>query len=83
MGVAVTKMKMAFSFTQIVGMPPAKYRAARIIDRACELIQNSDLSDKQIAEKLGFCDEYYFSRSFKKIRGASPRAFRKTLGHFS
>ncbi len=66
-------------FTRVVGVPPARYRAARVIDRACELMQQGSLSDKQIAARLGFCDEFHFSRRFKKIVGVPPRVFRRRL----
>jgi len=66
-------------FTRLVGHPPARYRIGRLVDRACELMQERTLSDKQIAEVLGFCDEFYFSRRFKQITGHSPRAFRRLL----
>lgn len=66
-------------FTQIVGLPPARYRASRLIDRACELMQTSNMTDKQIAYSLGFCDEFHFSRRFKQILGSSPRNYRATL----
>lgn len=42
-------------------------------------MQQTDLSDKQIAAELGFCDEFHFSRRFKQITGRSPRAFRSGL----
>ncbi|MDD5262996.1 MAG: AraC family transcriptional regulator [Methylacidiphilales bacterium] len=63
-------------FTRLVGHPPARYRAGRLVDRACELMQERRLTDKQIAAVLGFCDEYYFSRRFKQITGRSPTQFR-------
>ena len=66
-------------FTRLVGQPPRRYHTARLIDRACQLMQASDMSDKQIAHELGFCDEFYFSRRFKQITGESPRAFRRSL----
>jgi len=66
-------------FTRLVGHPPARYRMGRLVDRACELMQERRLTDKQIAEALGFCDEFYFSRRFKQITGHSPRAFRRML----
>ena len=64
-------------FTRIVGQPPARYRTARLIDRACELMQRGQVTDKQIAAALGFCDEFYFSRRFKQMTGQSPRQFRQ------
>ncbi len=66
-------------FTRLSGQPPARYRMSRLIDRACELMQSRRMTDLQIAESLGFCDAYYFSRRFKEITGKSPRAFRKSL----
>ncbi len=66
-------------FTKVVGIPPAQYRSARVIDRACELMQKGDMSDKQIAGVLGFCDEFHFSRRFKTITGKSPRQYRRDM----
>ena len=64
-------------FTQVVGMPPGRYRAARLMDQACARMRASDSSDKEIAESLGFCDPFHFSRRFKHIVGCSPREFRR------
>jgi AraC-like DNA-binding protein len=64
-------------FTRLAGQPPAHYRIGRQIDRACELMQDRSLPDRQIAEALGFCDEFYFSRRFKAVTGQSPRQFRQ------
>lgn len=66
-------------FTRLIGEAPARYRMARRIDRACTLMQAGRLTDRQIAETLGFCDEFYFSRRFKQITGMSPRVFRRSL----
>jgi AraC-like DNA-binding protein len=66
-------------FQKIIGIPPAQYRGRCLINRACEMISRGALTDKEIAEKLGFCDEFYFSRRFKEVTGLSPRAFRQNL----
>lgn len=66
-------------FTRATGVPPARYRGTRLIDRACELMQQGVLTDRQIAESLGYCDEFYFSRRFKQVTGRSPRLFRAGL----
>jgi AraC-like DNA-binding protein len=66
-------------FTRLAGHPPARYRAGRLIDRACAMMNETRLTDQQIAERLGFCDEFYFSRKFKEMTGKSPRAFRRSL----
>jgi AraC-like DNA-binding protein len=66
-------------FRALAGMSPARFRALRTIDRACELMQMTDLLDREIAERLGFCDEFYFSRRFREITGRSPSEFRAIL----
>jgi AraC-like DNA-binding protein len=63
-------------FKHVLGCPPHTYGLAKRIDQACLLLHFSELSIKQIAEKTGFCDRYYFSRTFKQLRGISPAAFR-------
>ncbi len=66
-------------FTRVVGQPPARYRMARLMDRACELMQAGRALDKEIAGSLGFCDHFHCSRRFKQIVGESPRQFRQRI----
>ena len=46
--------------------------------RAEELLSDTTLSVKEIAEKLNY-DYYYFLRLFKKRTGISPTKFRKSV----
>lgn len=66
-------------FRERLGVPPGRYRTRRMIERGCELMQQTDLTDQQIADRLGFCDGFYFSRCFKRVTGRSPRAYRASL----
>lgn len=77
-GIGFSTFRMRF--TQIVGVPPSRYRAERAIERACELMREGKLSDKQIAYQVGFADELYFSRRFKALRGMSPTEYRESVG---
>lgn len=63
-------------FVRETGQPPARYRLHRLIEQARQLITERHLSNKQLAETLGFCDEFHFSRHFRQITGQSPREFR-------
>ncbi|MVT09465.1 AraC family transcriptional regulator [Chitinophaga sp. ysch24] len=48
------------------------------IQKASQLLQESDYNIKTVASKLGYDDQYHFSRVFKKIMGVSPRKFKET-----
>lgn len=39
----------------------------------------SDFSIKEIADRVGYTDYFYFSRVFKKVTGLSPSIFRKHM----
>ena len=50
------------------------------IDRARLLLSDEALTVKEIAAKLNFCNEYYFSSFFKAKTGLSPTQFRRQSG---
>jgi AraC-like DNA-binding protein len=64
-------------FQKLTGVSPARYRAQRRMEAARELLLYSRMTGKQVAEMLGFNDEYHFSKRFKQLTGKSPREFRK------
>ncbi len=47
------------------------------IEHACAYLRQNYLKTYEIAYKVGFRDEKYFSRVFKKIKGLSPSEYRK------
>lgn len=47
------------------------------IDKACELMSRNNLSIGDIARSVGYEDPLLFSKMFKKIKGISPRKYRK------
>jgi AraC-like DNA-binding protein len=63
-------------FTAQAGMSPGRYRAARRMDAACVLLADRALRLRDIADRLGFSDEFHFSRRFKQLAGMSPSQFR-------
>jgi AraC-like DNA-binding protein len=68
-----------YLFREIVGMPPQKYVQLKRHKQALELLREPDLSIEQVADKTGYCDQFHFSRRFKKMLGISPSAYRATI----
>jgi AraC family transcriptional activator of pobA len=51
----------------------------RVLLEAARLLRFSDLSVKEIAARLGFTDQFAFSKAFKRQRGEAPLDFRNRL----
>lgn len=46
------------------------------MQKASQLLKDTHLNVKEIAQEMGYPDQYTFSRSFKLIMGVSPKKFR-------
>lgn len=64
-------------FTATMGMSPTRWRSARMVDAAARLLTSAHLTGKEIAEKLGFSDEFHFSRRVRELSGMTPTELRK------
>ncbi|MEI7575511.1 MAG: AraC family transcriptional regulator [Armatimonadota bacterium] len=66
-------------FLSYAGVSPLRYRNGRKIEAAKQLIRYSpQTSNKEIADALGFSDEFHFSKRFRQIAGITPQAFRRS-----
>lgn len=77
-----TSMKYSVShfgqiFLKKTGHTPLNYFNQLKIQKACQLLDFSDLRIKEIAEALGFYDQYHFSKSFYKQVGETPSNYKK------
>ena len=66
-------------FLKIVGTRPQDYIINAKIERARQLLAESDLTVGSISEVVGFQDIFYFSRQFTQKTGATPTEFRRGL----
>jgi AraC-like DNA-binding protein len=66
-------------FREAAGFSPGHYLLDSRIDRAAALLHQGRFTIKEIASQMDFCDEFYFSRCFKRRFGQSPRAFRQRV----
>jgi AraC-like DNA-binding protein len=66
-------------FKRELGLSPWEYLSRYRIKRAKELLETTDLSVAALAEKVGFSDQAYFSRVFRKLAGMPPQAWRDAM----
>lgn len=64
-------------FREHLNMSLGRYIDDRILAECERYLVNTDMSIKEISDKLQFCDQFYFSRKFSKRYGFSPSAYRK------
>lgn len=64
-------------FNKHLGITPLQYRQLRRFQVACELLRHNDLSIKEIADELGYCNQFHFSREFTRLAGKPPRLWRQ------
>jgi len=67
-------------FRDKTGYAPVDYFIRLKIQRACELLETTQMTVGEISRGLGYEDQYYFSRIFKKIEGVHPTRYRRTRG---
>ena len=67
------------AFKQSMGMSPTNYIAERRIERAKKLLQETELPISEIALRAGFSSQSHFTTSFRRVAGATPKAFRATI----
>jgi len=63
-------------FRKVYGMSPRSYLSELKLHEAKVLIQQSQLSVREVASKLGYAHLSHFSRQFKRWTGMSPMQYR-------
>ena len=64
-------------FREEMGMSVIEYITHRRVARAEILLAGSSMTVKDIAYSVGYSDQMYFSRVFKKFTGSSPTQYRE------
>jgi AraC-like DNA-binding protein len=66
----------SYLFKKKTGFSPIEYFNHLKVQKACQYLLLTELRMKEIAEKIGIEDPYYFSRMFTKVMGISPVNYR-------
>jgi AraC-like DNA-binding protein len=67
-------------FQSATGTSPLAWVIEQRINRACNLLRQTDRRVTEIAFDVGFNDSNYFTRQFSKMTGVSPRSYRLRHG---
>lgn len=63
-------------FKSATGLTPLDFFIRARMRRAGELLEETPLQIKEVAARLGYDDQFYFSRLFKSVHGMPPREYR-------
>jgi len=76
--VSIAEDHLTYCFRQELGTTPIKYLQRYRVNRARQLLKESERTITEIALLVGFSDSGYFSRIFHRETGMSPDAFRRS-----
>ena len=65
-------------FKKVTGNTIMQYLNLFRIQRACELLDMGNHYIKDVSQKVGFTDQLYFSKIFKKLKNISPKYYNST-----
>lgn len=72
----ITPNYITVLFKEAIGTTPIQYLHKTRINAALSLFENTQMTIKEVAEYLGYCDQAYFNRMFKRLMGAAPSQIR-------
>ncbi|MCP1103058.1 two-component system response regulator YesN [Aequitasia blattaphilus] len=64
-------------FNRYIGESPLKYLTNIRINEAKHLLINTSLPIQKVGEKVGYPDQFHFSKTFRKLTGVNPTCYRK------
>ena len=68
---------LSFIFKKETGMNLNRYIRVFRMEKAGELLKNTNMKVAQVSENVGFSNVSYFCRSFREFYGKSPESYRK------
>lgn len=75
--VGISRSHLFRSFQSYMRKSPKEYLTEYRIRQACRLLGDTNLSVSAIAYSVGFENNLYFSKAFRKQKGRSPSEYRK------
>ncbi len=76
--VGMSQFHFSYLFKRSLGKPPYQYLLQQRIERAKQLLKQTDKSIVNIAFGCGFSSHSHLSKQFRQLTGVTPKAFRAT-----
>jgi AraC-like DNA-binding protein len=74
-GVGTSEQVLRKRFRALTGQSPHQWYGGIQMRRACDLLKEGTVKD--VADRLGYCDQFQFSRRFKQLMGIPPVEFQR------
>lgn len=74
--IGINRSYLTHIFKKNINMSPQEFLVNYKIDKACSLLESTDLPIKVVANSIGYSDPLTFSKIFKKIKGESPKNYK-------
>ena len=75
----LSSFHFARMFKQSVGVPPRVYLTQLRMEKACELLEQTDLPITEIAQEVGYSSNQVLARVFTKHRHMNPTDYRRAV----
>jgi len=75
--VGLSASRFAHRFRAETGYAPIDYLTRMRVQRACQLLLSTASPVRDVADRLGYRDPYYFSRVFRRVMGTPPSTYRQ------
>ena len=74
--VYISKHYLSHLFKEQTGVSPIKYLTSKRMEKACELLSETELPVSEVSKAVGYENPLYFSQVFKRVYGISPVKYR-------
>lgn len=74
----ITRKYLYAVFNYVFGISPKQYLIYYRIEKACKRLKSTDQPVREIAETVGYSNQFYFAREFKRLTGMTPTDYRKS-----